>query len=166
MTREEFRLFSAGIRGKLMALVGRFPQDSLAPLSAEDVVQDTLVVLWQLMEKGYPVRDPEALSVKIAKNLCVAAYRRKKTGAELPGEDICGGYPATERTDASDIMLIKERLSKALTPSQRRYLSMRNDLGLSLDEISERTGRPKSSIKTTISTARRLLLKLLEKEVL
>ena len=63
-------------------------------------------------------------------------------------------------------MLIKERLCRRLTPSQRRYLSMRNDLGLSLDEISARTGRPKSSIKTTISTARRLLLKLLEKEVL
>lgn len=73
-----------------MTLVGRFPQESLAPLSAEDVVQDTLVVLWQLMEKGYPVRDPEALSVKIAKNLCVAVYRRKKTGTDLPGEDICG----------------------------------------------------------------------------
>lgn len=166
MTREEFKLFSAGIRGKLMALVRRFPEDSLAPLSAEDVVQDTMVVLWQLMEKGYPVRDPEALSVKIAKNLCVAVYRRKKSGAELPREDICGGYPATERTDASDIMLIRERLSSALTPTQRKYLSMRNDMGLSLDEISARTGHPKSSIKTTISTARRLLLKLLEKEVL
>ena len=43
---------------------------------------------------------------------------------------------------------------------------MRNGKGMSLDEISAETGRPKSSIKVTISAARRQLLEKLEKEVL
>lgn len=80
--------------------------------------------------------------------------------------DFEGGFPATERTDRDDIEAVRERLYSTLSKTQRQYMEMRNGKGMSLDEISAATGRPKSSIKVTISAARRQLLEKLEKEVL
>ena len=40
---------------------------------------------------------------------------------------------------------------------------MRNNEGMTLDEIAEITGKPKTSIKSTISAARKQMLNLIEK---
>ena len=40
---------------------------------------------------------------------------------------------------------------------------MRNNEGMTLDEIAEITGKPKTSIKSTISAARKQMLNFIEK---
>lgn len=204
MTRQEFNIFSESVRGKLLAIAGRyFGGAGVAGARgvgdagvmgvtgraemAEDVVQEALVTLWRLAEEGYPIRDAEGLAVKITKNLVVAKYRRQKlktvslsggrggsgsgNGNGLGGKmseremEVAGGEPATVLTDARDREMIREKLYGTLTETQRKYLELRNELGLSLDEIAEATGRPKASIKTSISTARKQLLEQLKKEL-
>lgn len=167
MTRTEFEHISVLIRGRIVALARRFARAADLPDPAEDIAQETLEALWRLCEKGYPVRDSEALAVKIAKNICVMHYRRRRIVPDsIGGMDFEGGFPATERTDRDDIEAVRERLYATLSKTQRQYMEMRNGKGMSLDEISAATGRPKSSIKVTISAARRQLLEKLEKEVL
>ena len=78
MTRTEFEHISVLIRGRIVALARRFARAADLPDPAEDIAQETLEALWRLCEKGYPVRDPEALAVKIAKNICVMHYRRRR----------------------------------------------------------------------------------------
>ena len=90
---------------------------------------------------------------------------RDGNGGEAREIEVEGGEPATARTDAGDRKLIREQLYGALTATQRKYLELRNELGLSLDEIAEATGRPKASIKTSISTARKQLFEQLKKEL-
>lgn len=220
MTRQEFNIFSESVRGKLLAIAGRFfggagvagargVGDAVVmgvtgrAEMAEDVVQEALVTVWKLSEEGYPIRDAEGLAVKITKNLTVASYRKQKFkvlslsggwsrggsgsvsgngginwrwsrgGSESgSGDDggareieLEGGEPATVLTDARDREMIREKLYGTLTETQRKYLELRNELGLSLDEIAEATGRPKASIKTSISTARKQLLEQLKKEL-
>lgn len=204
MTRQEFNIFSESVRGKLLAIAGRyFGGAGVAGARgvgdagvmgvtgraemAEDVVQEALVTVWKLSEEGYPIRDAEGLAVKITKNLVVAKYRRQKlktvslsggrggsgsgNGNGLGGKmseremEVAGGEPATVLTDARDREMIREKLYGTLTETQRKYLELRNELGLSLDEIAEATGRPKASIKTSISTARKQLLEQLKKEL-
>lgn len=166
MTQQEFNILSSSIRGKLLAMAGRYKSRTGLDDDAEDIVQEALLTLWKLSSEGYPVRDAEALAVKITKNLAVARLRRRKLDAgDVMSADIEGGTPATVLTDARDDRTIKEILYGGLTLTQRRLMELRNSMGLSLDEISEMTGKPKSSIKTTISTARRKMLEQIKKQI-
>lgn len=43
---------------------------------AEDIVQETLVKLWQLRYQLDTYEHPEALAIRMVKNLCIDQYRR------------------------------------------------------------------------------------------
>lgn len=156
MTVQEFSYLTNRIRGKLITLVQRFNRSSGREEDEEDIVQDALMTLWQLSEKGYPIKNAEALAVKITKTLCVERYRRRHIQFELlEDQPIPGGLSATARTEARDIETIRSIVQKDLTANQRQLLNLRNEEGLSLDEIATATGRPKGSIKVALSTARK-----------
>ncbi|MBR2227552.1 MAG: sigma-70 family RNA polymerase sigma factor [Bacteroidales bacterium] len=159
MTEQEFAYLSDRIRGRLTALARRFNRASGMDAEAEDIVQDALVTLWQLAEKGYPVRDAEALAVKLTKTRCVERYRRQHIRFEpLSDQPVPGGYSATSDTDENDIRTIRGFVQRNLTDSQRNLLHLRNEQGLSLDEIAAATGRPKGSVKVALSTARKKMM--------
>ncbi|MBR2747356.1 MAG: sigma-70 family RNA polymerase sigma factor [Bacteroidales bacterium] len=164
MTEQEFAYLSDRIRGRLTALARRFNRASGMDAEAEDIVQDALVTLWQLAEKGYSVRDAEALAVKLTKTRCVERYRRQHIRFEpLSGQPVPGGYSATSDTDENDIRTIRGFVQRNLTDSQRNLLHLRNEQGLSLDEIAAATGRPKGSVKVALSTARKKMLEQWQK---
>ena len=64
-----------------------------------------------------------------------------------------------------DLRTIKKSIYASLTNTQREYLRMRNDEGMTLEEIAEVTGKPKTSIKSTISAARKQMLELIKKQL-
>lgn len=164
MTEQEFAYLSDRIRGRLTALARRFNRASGMDAEAEDIVQDALVTLWQLAEKGYPFRDAEALAVKLTKTRCVERYRRQHIRFEpLSDQLVPGGYSATSDTDENDIRTIRGFVQRNLTDSQRNLLHLRNEQGLSLDEIAAATGRPKGSVKVALSTARKKMLEQWQK---
>lgn len=147
-------------------MAGRFVKDSGIPDDADDIVQESLLVLWRQTENGYGMQNPEALAVAITKRLCLAHLRGYKVAVQpIEGVDVAGGTSASSLTDETDLDMVKEALMSLLTPTQRQYLHLRNEMGLSLDEIAEVTGSPKASIKTTISAARRLMLEHLRKDL-
>lgn len=166
MTRQEFDTFTVRVRNKLLALAWRYKASGGMDDEPEDIVQETFLTLWRLISEGYPVRDPEAIAVKIAKNLAAANIRRQKTDTISVMEiDIEGGASATELIDEQDCQTIRQNLYNSLTPTQVHYLELRNELGLSLDDIAKMTGKPKTSIKTTISNARKQLLEQIKKTI-
>ena len=166
MTRQEFDTFAVSVRSKLLALAWRYKAGSDMEDDPEDIVQDSLLTLWRLILEGYPVRDLEAISVKITKNLAAASLRRQKADSVSVSEiDVEGGASATELTDEQDRRTIREELYKSLTDTQRHYLELRNEMGLSLDDIAKMTGKSKTSIKSTISAARKQLLEQIRKPI-
>lgn len=163
---ESFEIISNRIRPKLLTIAKRFSEACGLIDEAEDVVQESLVTLWRLSEDGYPIRDAEALAVKIAKNNCVAHFRRNKIKTQsMTDYDFVGGALASSIVDDADTKAIAESLYGNLTDTQRKYLKLRNEEGLSLDEIASMTGNPKSSIKTSISVARKQMLELLKRQL-
>lgn len=73
-----------------------------------------------------------------------------------------GGTEATILTDVEDLKKIRKSIYATLTNTQREYLHLRNEEGMSLDEMANLTGKPKTSIKSTISSARKQMLNLLK----
>ena len=166
MTRQEFDIFTVKVRNKLLALAWRYKASGGMDDDPEDIVQEAFLTLWRLISEGYPIRDTEAIAVKITKNLAAANIRRQKADTiSFTDIDIDGGTSATELTDEQDSKAIRQELYKSLTPTQVHYLELRNELGLSLDDIAKMTGKPKTSIKTTISNARKQLLEQIKKTI-
>ncbi|MBR1538588.1 MAG: sigma-70 family RNA polymerase sigma factor [Bacteroidales bacterium] len=165
MTKQEFGQLSARIREKLVAIARRFDRATGSTSDeAEDVAQEALVTLWELSEKGYPVRDAEALAVRLTKNICVNHYRKRKLVFRPLEEGLReAGLPAAGRLEEEDADRIRKALFRKLSETQRILLTMRGDYALSLDEIAAATGKPKNSIKTALSTARRQMLEELKK---
>ena len=113
----------------------------------------------ELSEKGYPIRDAEALAVKITKTRCVEIYRRRHIRLEpLTDHPLPGGVSATTGTDENDLNTIRNIVQRNLTDSQRDLVAMRNEQEMSLDEIAVATGRPKGSIKVSLSIARKKMM--------
>ena len=159
MTEQEFISLSKRIRGKLTSLARRFNRAAGWNGDSEDIVQDALATLWQLSSTGYPIRDPEALAVKLTKTRCVEHFRRLHIRFEpLADMPIAGSDSANAETDKMDIETIRSILHKDLSESQKLLLALRHENDMSLDEIAAATGRPKSSIKVTLSTARRKMM--------
>ncbi len=164
MTREEFGNISNGMRRELVALASRFLKATGGPEEAEDIVQEALLTLWELYDKGYPVQNAKALAIKITKNICVSRYRKRKLETcSLKDDSVVGGPPADDRVEAADNTRIKKAVYGELTKSEAELMVLKTEDNLTLDEIAKETGRPKPSIKVTLSNARKKLREQLKK---
>ena len=164
MEKIEFEILTKRIRPKLLSVARNFTLAS--GLETDDVVQEALMNLWELMAQDYPIRDAEALAIRITKNICVSHYRKVHLDTQsLVHDNYIGGTEATVLTDKEDLRKIRKSIYGTLTMSQKEYLHLRNDEGKTLDEIAEITGKPKTSIKSTISAARKQMLNLIKKQL-
>ena len=165
MGKEEFEILSKKVRKKMLSVARNFVLVS-GGLEAEDIVQEALLALWELVEQDYPMRDAELLAMKITKNICVSHYRKLHLDTQsLMHDNYMGGTEATVLTDVEDLKKIRKSIYASLTNTQREYLHLRNEKGMSLDEIANLTGKPKTSIKSTISSARKQMLNLLKEQL-
>ncbi len=125
MTEQEFDIFASSVRNKLLAIAWHTKAGSGLDVEPEDIVQEALLTLWRLIHDGYPVRDANAIAVKITKNLIAASARRQQTDT-IPVSDIDmdGGPSATEITASRSAVLTGHSLSEnqlpAMTLSHRR----------------------------------------------
>lgn len=163
MTKTEFEHTISGIRPKLLIVARRFTKASGLHTDVEDIVQETLAELWMLFESGYQIRNVEALAVKITKTVCVRHYRRRKLQTiTMDGVDFPDSGGASERIDTDEVIQLRRKLFARLSDTQRQYLEMRNEGGMTLDEIAAETGHPKASVKATISQARKTMSEMLK----
>ena len=165
MTEEEFHILLIQEHKHLVALAAHFLHASGMDGEAEDIAQEAAAKLWELSQKGYPIRDAKALAVRITKNLCVDRWRMKKRMIVQPlkDDDYESGAIAEDVVDEQENARIRNQLYNRLSETQRRLLTLRNDYALSLDEIALATGKPKGSVKATLSQARKQLLEEIKK---
>lgn len=159
MTDQEFEIIYSSIRARLVAMVRQFSKAASMTMEEDDIVQEAFIVLWQLSEKGYPVRNPEALLVRITKNICSGLYRRQKNKVHVPLEDsIPSDGSVWARINAEDEDKIRQVLYGTLTKTEREYMTLKTGEDMSLDEIAEVTGKSKPGIKTALSKARKKMM--------
>ena len=151
----------ARIRPKVLALAKKFLKASKMVDDPEDIVQDVLLRLWKTSQEGTQIRNAEAWAISITKNSCISLWRKKRgERSQLLPEWLPDGNDASMRVEQCEAQII---VGKAFDrpPSATRRLLQLKATGLSLDEIAIVTGRPKGSIKSSISAARKEMIKSL-----
>ena len=138
MTEQEFHILLAREWKPLAALAARFLRASGTESEAEDIVQEAVTTLWELSQKGYPIRDAKALVVRLTKNLCVERWRKQRRMEIKPlaDDNFEGGPTAESAVDEEENARIRDRLYSRLSETQRQLLTLRSDYELSLDEIA------------------------------
>ena len=152
----------ASIRPKVLALARRFFRASGMRDDSEDLVQDVLFKLWSTLRSGADIQNPEAWAVRATKNACISAWRKKGQAASVPlDERIRAVESASGRLEETETAARIEKALGEMSEGTRKLLRLKA-AGMSLDEMAAISGRPKGSIKSTLSLARRELIKRME----
>lgn len=159
---KRFDIELLAVRPKVLAVARRFFRASGVDADPEDVVQEVLLRLWEALRSGSAVNNPDAWAVTCAKNYCVSLWRRKKGVKTALSAQLASAESPSARMEEADAAATAIR-ALALLPEGTRYLLKLRARGLSLDEMAAITGRPKGSIKSSLSAARKELMKTLYK---
>ncbi len=137
---------------------------------AKDIVQETMVAIWQKLNK---IKSPEVYQTwiyRIVMNKCYDQLRKRKRNPEFIADDKVWAIisntiyegPSSElenKESASIINLLTNRLS----PKQKSVFILSDIEDMSNDEIAKITGMSKSVIKANLHYARKNISELIEK---
>lgn len=123
---------------------------------AEDAVQDLYLKLWAGKGSLDAVYNPEAYSISILRNICIDRIRRENgRRAENVIEEAAGTQnDSSEKIEQREKLEEVARLCSKLSPNQKILLKMRIFEDLSYDEMAERTGMSKLTMRVLLSQAK------------
>lgn len=128
---------------------------------AIDLMQETFMRSWRYAMNGNEIHQPRAFLYRVANNLIVNEYERRKPTSSLENLDDESGFQPTtddhEQTQTRlDAELLTQHLSK-LNESYREVVVMRYIDGLSLAEIAEILEESENNVSVRIHRALKAL---------
>lgn len=143
------------MRDKLVGYAQRLTEDHS---DAEDVVQEAMLKLWNIRDQLHEYRSIEALAVKITHNLCMDAWRKKRTKV-ISIDQVTITNQSTMTPDRlleeKDEMRLMREIVDSLPPLQQTILRMRDIEEYETTEIAEITGCSAEAIRSNLSRARK-----------
>lgn len=131
--------------------------------AAKDLMQDTFARTWDYLRKGKEVQNLKAFLYKVANNLIIDEYRKKKE-ISLDGLQK-NGFDAESRDQEKIAIEIENsntlRHIRKLEPHHRDILVMRYVNDLSIREIAEIIGQSENVVSVRINRGVKELKKLL-----
>jgi RNA polymerase sigma-70 factor (ECF subfamily) len=137
---------------------------------AKDIVQETLVTIWQKLKKIKSAESYKTWIYRIVVNKCYDQLRKRKRNPEFVADDqtwalisdnIFEGPSADlENKETAKIITL---LTGRLSPKQKAVFILSDLEEMSNDEISEITGMSKSGIKANLHYARKNISEMVEK---
>lgn len=123
--------------------------------TAEDLVQDAVFKLWKSQDM-YQIRNTEALTMQILKNVCLDYIKIKKNiNEELPQN-----LRIFNENDPLSMYEQRERVAKvrdligALPPDQMLAVRLRDIMGYEMSEIAQIIDTSEGNVRTLLSRAR------------
>lgn len=155
MELSQFKISILPLRDKLVNYAHKLSDDRS---DAEDVVQEVMLRLWSIRDRLHEYRSVEALAVKMTRNACVDAWRRKRTDT-LPFEQIGAHQQSTitpERVlEEKDEIHLMYKIISMLPPLQQSMIRMKDIEEYEMEEIAEITGCSAEAIRSNLSRARK-----------
>ena len=137
---------------------------------AKDVVQETMVTIWQKLKKIKTAEVYKTWIYRIVVNKCYDEMRKRKRNPESVADEQTWGLisnrisegpsPALENDETARIISI---LTERLSTKQKAVFVLSDLEGMSNDEISEITGISKSAVKANLYHARKSISEKVEK---
>ncbi|MBI5078216.1 MAG: sigma-70 family RNA polymerase sigma factor [Candidatus Yonathbacteria bacterium] len=123
---------------------------------AKDITQGTFVRLWDYMSQGKEIDNMRAFLYRIANNLVIDEYRRKKDDSldrmrDEEGFDI--GFESMKDIETKDEYARAQALLKCLPDKYREALVMRHIDGLSVKDIAHLTHESENVVSVRIHRA-------------
>ena len=141
---------------------------TLNPAEAEDVVQDTLIKVWDKRDQWNEIDSIEAFCLVICRNL--ALDKNKKKGhdnlsieEETNIEPVASASNPLEQTLQNDRIEQVRRLINELPEKQRSCIQLRDFEGKSYKEVAEVLGISEEQVKVNIFRARQTIKQRFEK---
>ena len=142
------------LKDKLFRLALRITFDRA---EAEDVVQDTMIRVWNKREEWTQFGSIEAYCLTVAKNLAIDRSQKKEAqNVEIPPEmeeesEISGPYDQLVNTERMSII---HRLINELPEKQRLIMQLRDIEGESYKEIAKILNLTEEQVKVNLFRAR------------
>ena len=140
---------------------------TLSHEEAEDIVQDTLIKVWNRRDEWQTLESIEAYSMTICRNLALDAIKKKDNNNESLEQEM---DEASDRTsDPHELMIRKDRvemvkqLVNRLPEKQRSCLQLRDFEGKTYKEIAEILAITEEQVKVNIFRARRSIKQQFDK---
>ncbi|MDD4608787.1 MAG: RNA polymerase sigma factor [Bacteroidaceae bacterium] len=124
---------------------------------AEDMVQETYLKLWSKREELVDIRNTEAFSISVLKNLCFDQLRSGKASILRQATELTGLQNSAKERDweKEDEANLAKRLIEKLPEKQRVIMTLRDVKDLSFEEIEQVTGLRSVNIRVLLSKARK-----------
>jgi RNA polymerase sigma-70 factor (ECF subfamily) len=155
MNLETFKSDILPIKNKLLRVALRI---TCNPQEAEDVVQETLIKVWEQRKTLSGVRNIEAWCMQLTKNRSIDKRRLRNNQNE--GLDNAYGLSSAEHTpdrqaELSDSYRQIQQLMQELPDNQRMAMQLRDIDEFTYQEIADTLEMPLSQVKTNIFRARK-----------
>ena len=140
---------------------------TLSHEEAEDIVQDTLIKVWNRRDEWQTLESIEAYSMTICRNLALDAIKKKDNNNESIEQGIA--ETSYQTSDPHELMIRKDRvemvkqLVNKLPEKQRSCLQLRDFEGKTYKEIAEILAITEEQVKVNIFRARRSIKQQFDK---
>ena len=157
MKKISFRNDVLPLKNELYRLALRI---TLNPEDAEDVVQETMIKVWNRRERWEQIESIEAFCLTICRNLAVDKTRKMSAGEqsldadEHDAPDTSHSANPEEQAIQQDRIALVRRLIDSLPEKQRSVMQLRDFEGKSYKEIAAIMGISEEQVKVNIFRAR------------
>ena len=140
---------------------------TLSHEEAEDIVQDTLIKVWNRRDEWQTLESIEAYSMTICRNLALDAIKKKDNNNESIEQRIA--ETSYQTSDPHELMIRKDRIEMVkqlvnkLSEKQRSCLQLRDFEGKTYKEIAEILAITEEQVKVNIFRARRSIKQQFDK---
>ena len=162
MKQKEFLATVLPYKDKLYRLAKRLLVSSE---EAEDAVQEVFLKLWKGKSSIKNYKNPEAFAVTMTKNYCLDRLKSKQAGnLKIVHSNYKTGENLQKNVEANDAVQLVFRIMETLPEKQRMVLQMRDVEQYNFDEISEMLEMTETTIRVTLSRARKAVREQLMKQ--
>lgn len=165
MIETSFRRDILPLKDQLYRLALRITRDEA---EAEDIVQETMVRVWNRRDRWHEIESMEAFCLAVCRNLSLDSLRRRGVRepaeeaevAELPDQR---SRSPLEHTLMADRVAHIRRIIDGLPEKQRSCIQLRDFEGKSYKEVAAALGISEEQVKVNIFRARQTIKKQFSK---